>query len=632
MEGEVWVVDNNSVDGSVRMVKEKFPGIKLIENKENPGFSKANNQAIKQASGKYILLLNPDTVVTEDTFEKCIQFMETHPGTGALGVKLIDGEGRFLPESKRALPSPGVAFFKIFGLAKIFPHSPVFNKYNLGFLSENQIHEVEVLPGAFMFIRKETLDKTGLLDEAYFMYGEDIDLSYRITQAGYKNYYFPETTIIHYKGESTKKGSLNYVVLFYRAMLIFAGKHFAPGKFKVFAFMIRAAIYFRASLSVIKRFVLSTLLPVLDTLVIFLGYYFLVPQWEKFKFPEGFHYPAGLYYLAVPLYILIWVVSNYLNGAYDKPLNLFNTFKGVLLGSIFILIIYALLPLQFRFSRALILLGSTWAMSSLLLLRLGLNFVSPQNFPLSGHRAQRFLIAGGIKEANRIKNLMEHAKTPPQFIGFVTRPVTGECPPFYLGTFNQLGEIIKIHHINEIIFCAQDVPAEYIISQMTLLSGLNINFKIAPPESLSIIGSNMSESAGDLFLFEIHAVSRQQSRRKKRIVDFGFSMLFLSFYIFIFPLVKNPGGFFKNIFNVLSGIQSWVGYDPLPKEVRELLPSLKHGILYPSDFDKKKRLDFQYLKSLNMMYAKDYRPLQDIKIIFKGFHSLGRQKQKPVDD
>lgn len=202
---EIWVVDNNSVDDSVRMVEEKFPEVHLIANKDNPGFSIANNQAIRQSKGEYVLLLNPDTVVEEDTFERCCAFMDAHPDAGALGVRMIDGAGNFLPESKRGFPSPWVAFAKTFGLARIFPTSRLFNHYHLGYLAEDETNEVEVLAGAFMFMRRKALEKVGLLDETFFMYGEDIDLSYRVILGGYKNYYLPETTIIHYKGESTKR-------------------------------------------------------------------------------------------------------------------------------------------------------------------------------------------------------------------------------------------------------------------------------------------------------------------------------------------------------------------------------------------------------------------------------------------
>jgi GT2 family glycosyltransferase len=224
---EVWIVDNNSVDGSVDMVRQKFPWVKVIANKDNKGFSKANNQAMEQSNCKYQLLLNPDTVIEEDTLKKVVDYMDSHPDVGGLGVRMVDGKGVFLPESKRGLPTPAVAFYKIFGISRIFPKSKRFGRYHLGYLSEFETNEIEILSGAFMLMRKEALDKVGLLDEDFFMYGEDIDLSYRIIKGGYKNVYFPETRIIHYKGESTKKSSVNYVFVFYRAMVIFAEKHFS---------------------------------------------------------------------------------------------------------------------------------------------------------------------------------------------------------------------------------------------------------------------------------------------------------------------------------------------------------------------------------------------------------------------
>ena len=197
VDAEVFVVDNNSVDGSVALVKDKFPKVILIENKENTGFAVANNQAIRQSTGEFVLLLNPDTMVEEDTFEKCITFMREHPGCGGLGVRMVDGSGNFLPESKRGLPTPSVAFYKMSGLAKLFPKSKKFGKYHLTYLDEKETHEVDVLSGAFMFMRKEALDKAGLLDEDFFMYGEDIDLSYRLTKAGYKALYIPQAMAYH---------------------------------------------------------------------------------------------------------------------------------------------------------------------------------------------------------------------------------------------------------------------------------------------------------------------------------------------------------------------------------------------------------------------------------------------------
>lgn len=200
MDAEVWVVDNNSVDGSVAMVQEKFPWVKVLANKDNVGFSRANNQAIRESNSEYVLLLNPDTVLQEDSLLKCVAYMDARSEVGALGVRMIDGKGKFLPESKRGLPSPAVALYKMTGLSGLFPKSRIFGRYHLKYLSEHETHDVDVLSGAFMMMRSSALDQVGLLDEDYFMYGEDVDLSYRITLGGYKNVYFAGTTIIHYKG------------------------------------------------------------------------------------------------------------------------------------------------------------------------------------------------------------------------------------------------------------------------------------------------------------------------------------------------------------------------------------------------------------------------------------------------
>ena len=361
MEAEIFVVDNNSVDGSIRMLREKFPSVTVIENKDNRGFSRANNQAIRKAKGEYILLLNPDTIVEDDTLVKCVQFMDLHPDAGGLGVKMIDGKGKFLPESKRGLPLPSVAFFKIFGFSAIFPRSKIFNKYHLGYLDKDKTHAVDVLSGAFMMLRKKVIDEAGMLDEKFFMYGEDIDLSYRITKAGYKNYYFPETRIIHYKGESTKKSSINYVFMFYNAMIVFARKHFSKENARAFSILINLAIYIRAFFSILTRFLGRIALPLTDAALLFGGIYFIKGYWEQqFIFPEGGHYPLAFTAIALPLYILIWLLAVYLSGGYDKPVRLSKIVLGMLTGTVLILVLYSLLSENYRFSRALIILGATW--------------------------------------------------------------------------------------------------------------------------------------------------------------------------------------------------------------------------------------------------------------------------------
>ncbi|MGL5788158.1 MAG: glycosyltransferase family 2 protein [Bacteroidales bacterium] len=248
---EIFVVDNDSSDGSVEYLRPRFPAVHFIANKDNVGYSRANNQAIRLSEGEYILLLNPDTLVGENVFYNVLRFMDTHPDAGCSGVKMIDTYGRFHPESKRSFPTPWNSLCKMTGLSKLFPMSSVFAKYHLLYLDKDAIHEIDVISGAFMMFRKETLDRIGLLDEKFFMYGEDIDISYRVLKANYKNYYLP-FPILHYKGESTKKDSFKYVQIFYGAMLIFFRKHYPHYNF-FFTFMIKLAIFSRAGVACIKR-------------------------------------------------------------------------------------------------------------------------------------------------------------------------------------------------------------------------------------------------------------------------------------------------------------------------------------------------------------------------------------------
>ena len=225
IKSEIYVIDNNSTDGSATMLKQYFPEVKLIENKNNIGFSKANNQALKKVRGENILILNPDTRVEKNCFRDCLEFIRNNPKCGSLGVQMSDSNGEFLQESKRGLPTPWTALCKIVGLSYLFPKSNIFNKYYLGKLNKNLNHSIEILTGAFMWIRKEALKDVEQLDESFFMYGEDIDLSYRIKKQGWENWYLGNINIVHHKGKSTNKYSYNYIKNFYGAMAIFCKKH-----------------------------------------------------------------------------------------------------------------------------------------------------------------------------------------------------------------------------------------------------------------------------------------------------------------------------------------------------------------------------------------------------------------------
>ena len=250
IEAEIYVVDNHSNDGSVEFLTERFPDIHIINSNHNLGFSRANNLAIKQSSGQYVLLLNPDTIVGENTIKTVLEFMEQHPKAGGAGVKMLKDDGTAAMESRRGLPTPLTSLYKMTGLCACYPQSRRFGKYYMSYLSWDKPERIEVMSGAFCMLRRDALDKIGLLDEDFFMYGEDIDLSYRLLKGGFENWYIP-SPILHYKGESAHKSSFRYVHVFYEAMLIFFRKHYGNMTLLI-SIPIKTAIYVKAMITLVQ--------------------------------------------------------------------------------------------------------------------------------------------------------------------------------------------------------------------------------------------------------------------------------------------------------------------------------------------------------------------------------------------
>lgn len=618
---EVFVVDNNSVDDSVPMVREKFPEVKLIVNKDNPGFSMANNQAMRVAKGKYFLLLNPDTVVEEDTFEKCFRFMENHPEAGALGVKMIDGSGNFLPESKRGFPAPMVAFYKMFGFSKVFPNSKKFNRYHLGYLDQDKNHEIEVLAGAFMFLRADVLAEVGLLDETFFMYGEDIDLSYRIVKAGHKNYYLADTTIIHYKGESTKKGSLNYVRTFYNAMIIFARKHFTGDKARSFIFLLQVAIYVRAFLTLLNNWGRQLFLPLLDALAIFAGMYFLKDFWANYYFSDPDYYQPTFLYFNLPLYICIWLGAVYFSGGYDRPGSIRKLNRGLLVGTVLLAAVYGFLDLEYRPSRLLIILGSVWAILSTSGIRIIRHFSKHGNFNVGLERTRNLVIVGTEEESSRVRQLIHQAQIFKNYIGTVAPPAIDD-PETYLSDLNALDEVVQIYKIDEVIFCSRDISSQDIMHWMTRL-GPELDYKIVPLESESIIGSSSKNSAGELYTIDIRFnIGTFMARRNKRVFDILLSLVFVLLFPLLVWRIKSATQFIHHIFIVLSGQKTWVGYHPIEEGLHHL-PKIRSGVLSPLDGVRFKNINAPTIQRLNFLYAKDYEVARDLEIIWRGHCNLG---------
>lgn len=620
IDGEVWVVDNNSADDSVRMVRERFPEVHLIANIDNPGFAVANNQAIRQCTGEYVLLLNPDTLVEEDTFHKCLTFMDKHPEAGALGCKLLDGSGKFLPESKRGFPSPWVAFCKTFGLSTLFPRSPLFNRYHLGHLPENETAEIDVLAGCFMFIRKTALDKSGLLDEAFFMYGEDIDLSYRIQKAGFKNYYFPETKIIHYKGESTKKGTLNYVRTFYQAMIIFARKHFSGRRAGLFVLMLQGAIWLRAGLTLLRNFMGKTWLPALDALAIYLGLVLLKDFWANYYYHDPRWFKTNVLWFNFPLYIIIWLGTVWLSGGYDARYNLNRLLRGLGLGTLILSAVYGFLDLDYRPSRALVLMGAVWAVFAIVCIRLGAHFWEYGNFRLGRVRIKNLLIVGSKSESVRVLGLLNRVGAEGKnFIGRVN-PTPDHYPigmgdSERLGETAQLSELVRIYEANEIIFCSKDIGSQEIMAHMAQI-GPSISYKIVPEESLSIIGSSSKDEPGELYTIDIrYKIVQPSHRRDKRLLDLCLCLGLLTTLPGWLIFSRKRNLLLKNWGAVFLGKKTWVGY--AENAQNKTLPFLRPGVFSPRDALKDFKVNEETAARLNFFFAKDWEMERDLAIFFK---------------
>ncbi|MBK9254047.1 MAG: glycosyltransferase [Saprospiraceae bacterium] len=626
---EVWVVDNASVDGSVSMLKNDFPEINLIPNAENVGFSKANNQALRIINARYVLLLNPDTVLEEETLWKCYQFMQEESDCGAVGVRMIDGAGKFLPESKRAVPDIWNSFCKLTYLSALFPKSKLFSGYNLGYLPEFESAEIEVLCGAFMFIKAETLEKTGLLDEQFFMYGEDIDLSYRIIKSGSKIFYFPETSIIHYKGESTKKSSINYIKTFYGAMILYVNKHYSKGKSGSFVNFIRFAIQLRAFMSIISKFIKSLLLPLLDLIIIFLILTITKNWWSEYYFKSSSYYNESTIKYNFLLYSFIWVLGFWFFGRYDKRTEYRNIINGVLSGTMLILVVYALESEIYRTSRALILLGTISVLIYGLLSKKLIEQIKIKFFKFSNDTPGNILIVGYRKSAEKIVEILRKAKVKTESVSVIS-PDPEEKDYYYINNISHLGEVVKALKIDEVIFSNESMSMKDIIKSMSGM-GAGVSFKIAGDDALSIIGSKSRHFNGEFYGLDIsYELNKSGQKRFKRFVDLIFGILFLVLLPFILLVNTDRKRMLKLIIEVIFGSKTWVGYGGdvsdysfLPELKPCAIPYPESGLLYLYSDD--------YYKTSNIEYAKNYSVWIDLDLILKNIFSLTRYTSANTD-
>lgn len=617
-ETEVWVVDNNSSDGSLNMLSEKFPKVHVIANTKNTGFSCANNQAIQASDTEFVLLLNPDTIVPEDCFEKCIRFMVAHPEAGALGARMVDGSGNFLPESKRGLPGPWVSFCKAFGLTSLFPSSPRFGGYYLSYLDEKQIHDVDVLSGAFMFMRRAALEKSGLLDESFFMYGEDVDLSYRLQKSGFRNYYFPESSIIHFKGESTRRGSISFVRNFYRAMLLFSEKHFS--KNRLFSLFIYLGIGLRASLAIARRFFDFTSAFLLEFAIAFAGMAFIKNWWElNFKGIPGM-YPDFFIQLLIPAYLLVWIGSTRIAGIYSRKYSPMVILKGIILGTIVISGITNFFD-DYRFSKGLILIGAAWTWTVCSFRIVLQRLLQSKKLLFNLERKRRILVNGNSRDLAHAAGILQRYQDEVLLCGRCgPAPEPGvSAESEYLGSSSSIQELAFRLGLDELLFCQGSISNAAIVGSIESLRKTGIRFSIMGPESRHLVSSSEKHSRGNVLQNEsIPELLQPHNLRLKRLSDLGIIFLLIPLLPYLLFRVESIAVFFRNAISVLTGSHSWLGPEnPDWQRFGLRKPIISTKILAG------KGAEPALIESLDKLYLQEFLAEHEIWTVLKNLRHLG---------
>ncbi len=613
-ELEVIVVDNDSVDGSQEMIRQAFPKVHLIDNRENIGFGKANNQGFQVANQAYTLILNPDTILKEDTLRLCYHFMEKNTEAGMIGVKMVDGSGNYLPESKRGFPTPLSALFKLTGLSKLFPKSGFFNNYYQGHLPDTETSEIEVLTGAFMFSKTDLLKEIGGFDEDYFMYGEDIELSRQIYDRGHKLYYFPKTQIIHFKGESTKKLSASYIKNFYGAMSIYARKRNSSNSF-IWVAILNIGIVLSAFAGILNKFTYRIIRQLMDAVLLFLFTAGAKSLWAKFYFDDPNHFSDASSGPIFFILVLIIVFCYYIFGQYDKRQDLKHLLYGFGVSSLGVLSIYSLFPSQLRFSRLILLLTVLVAPLLFYLTRRLYNFVSSGTSKFNSDEGKRVAIVGTQSSYDKISEIVSKYSGKESLIGRValqnSRPT--------LGQIENLKDITESRSINELIFCSSDMKIEDIFSSMAVL-GNSVNYKLANNNNTTILGSNSKERVGEWYALDINfKIDQPFHRRTKRILD----LLFCFLTIVFFPVVlvsRNRSAIYSSAIAVLLGRKTWIGYNKSDQRLNEL-PIIKPGVFLMGPNEKDNQAStHQY----NLWYARNYNTWNELAAIVTRF--FGRKE------
>jgi len=398
-------------------------------------------------------------------------------------------------------------------------------------------------------------------------------------------------------------------------MQIFANKHFSHKKASLFSFFINMAIYFRATMAIGVRIIKFIFFPLVDIVAIYGGFLLLVPRWGNL---HGSHYPKELFYYLIPIYILIWLVTCYLSGSYDTPVKLRNVVKGILTGTILILILYSLLNEDFRFSRMLIFIGTAWTLLVLILVRFLYHSIRLFGFSLYTKKQKQIAIVGEYTKSKKIEDFINNFYGNTKIIGYISTEAENRKSKI-LGNLSQLREIVQVNKITELIFSTSSLSAAEIIQQMIQTANLQINFKIASPDGLAVIGSNSIKTNGELYVVDLNSVMMPKNKRLKRLFDLTTTITLFIFSPLILIFVKNGFAIYKILGTVLSGKKSWIGYYKQKQQDNLPYPTLKEGVLPPVDIPIIKELPESAIEKINLSYSQNYSMLNDLSLLIKNF-------------
>jgi hypothetical protein len=637
IRGEIIVVDNASDDGSIEMVHRRFPSVALIASKTNVGFAKANNLALQRARGKYFLLINPDTLVQEDTLRVMIRFFEENRDVGLAGCKILNPDGSFQLACRRSFPTPWVGFTKMSGLSALFPHSRLFGKYNLTYLSPDETYELDAVSGSFMMVRREVYEQVGGLDEEFFMYGEDLDWCYRIQQAGWKNCYVHSTQIIHYKGESTKRSNLDEIKTFYQAMHLFVMKHLSRSH--IFAWLLRFAISISSRLAMLRAFVRPLGIALIDFVLVDVSLMLAELIW----FGTMFRLPPHAYPIVYTVPGVIVAASLYAAGVYThRRMSVSRTAVATLL-SFVVLSALVFFFKDYGFSRGVIIISGMLSILLLPLWRLALRVTGKSTS--EGRRSifgRRTLIVGTDRSGQELLHrLRSRVSDGYEVLGFVdvNRRRVGQkvAGLSIVGSTDNIGKVIQDLKISDVIFSTQVLSYADILSAIGRTRQQSVNFHLVPNTLEVIIGKGSVDSLDELPLVQItYNIEKASHRALKRALDVCISLLLLiSTYPFVYfkriLTGASRSNFILRLPTVLSGKLSLVGppigslapkrrFDQAPLAGNRSGPGLylgKPGLTGLIQLQRTRSLTAEEQEQFNVYYAKNQSPALDIEILLK---------------